>query len=160
MEPKKIKSVTVSPSICHEVVGLDIMIFICWRVNFKRAFSISFTLLNRFFSSFYLSAIRVASSACLRLLIILPEILIPDGASSSPAFLMMYSESKLNKQGDNVQLWHIPFPVWNQFIAPCPVLIVSSWPAYRFLSRQVRWSGLPTSLRIFHNPYEAHSQRL
>ena len=29
------------------------------------------------------------------------------------------------------------------------VLIVSSWPAYRFLRRQVRWSGIPISLRIF-----------
>ena len=26
LEPKKIKSVTVSPSICHEVMGLDLMI--------------------------------------------------------------------------------------------------------------------------------------
>ena len=26
LEPKKIKSVTVSPSICHEVLGLDLMI--------------------------------------------------------------------------------------------------------------------------------------
>ena len=25
---------------------------------------------------------------------------------------------------------------------------VTSWPAYRFLRRQVRWSGIPTSLRI------------
>ena len=28
---------------------------------------------------------------------------------------------------------------------------VSSWPAYRFLRRQVRWSGIPISLRIFHS---------
>ena len=28
LEPKKIKSVTVSPCICHEVMGLDAMIFI------------------------------------------------------------------------------------------------------------------------------------
>ena len=30
-------------------------------------------------------------------------ILIPTCASSSPAFLMMYSAQKLNKQGDNIQ---------------------------------------------------------
>ena len=41
--------------------------------------------------------------AYLRLLIFLPEILIPAFASSSPVFLMMYSASKLNKQGDNIQ---------------------------------------------------------
>ena len=28
LEPRKIKPVTVSPSICHEVMGLDAMIFI------------------------------------------------------------------------------------------------------------------------------------
>ena len=48
------------------------------------------------------SAIRVVSSAYVRLLIFLPVILIPVCASSSPAFLMMYSTYKLNKQGDNV----------------------------------------------------------
>ena len=30
-----------------------------------------------------------------------------------------------------------------------PVLTVSSWPSYRFLRRQGRWSGSPISLRIF-----------
>ena len=33
-----------------------------------------------------------------------PTILIPACASSSPAFLMMYSAYKLNKQSDNIQL--------------------------------------------------------
>ena len=27
----------------------------------------------------------------------------------------------------------------------------SSRPAYRFLKRQIRWSGIPTSFRIFHS---------
>ena len=62
---------------------------------------------------------------------------------------MMYSPYKLNKQGDNIQPWHTPFPVWNQSVVPCPVLTVASWPAYRFLRRQVRWSGIPISFRIF-----------
>ena len=39
----------------------------------------------------------------------------------------------LNKQGDNIQPWHTPFPIWNQSVFPCPVLTVASWPAYRFL---------------------------
>ena len=41
LEPKKIKSVTVfivSPSICHEVMGPDAMIFVFWLLNFKPAF--------------------------------------------------------------------------------------------------------------------------
>ena len=61
----------------------------------------------------------------------------------------MYSAYKLNEQGDNIQPWCIPFPIWNQSVVPCPVLTVASWPAYRFLKRQVRWSGIPISFRIF-----------
>ena len=86
-----------------------------------------------------------------RLLIFLPAVLIPACASSSLAFCMMYSAYKLNKQGDNIQPWHTPFPIWNQSIFPCLVLTVAYWPAYRFLRRQVRWSGIPISLRIFHS---------
>ena len=64
---------------------------------------------------------------------------------------MMYSTYKLNKHGDCKQPWHTPFPIWNQSVVPCLVLTVASWPAYRFLRRQVRWSGIPISLRIFHS---------
>ena len=28
----------------------------------------------------------------------------------------MYSAYKLNKQGDNIQPWHAPFPIWNQSV--------------------------------------------
>ena len=129
----KIKSATVFPSICHEVMGPDAMILVFWMLSFKPTFSLSsFTFIKRLFSSL-LSAIRVVSSAYLRLLIFLPAILIPAYASSSPVFLMMYSEYKLNKQGDNIQHWSTPFPIWNQSVVLCPVLIVASWPAYRFL---------------------------
>ena len=83
------------------------------------------------------------------LLIFLPAILIPACASSSPAFHMMCSAYKLNKQGDNIQPWCTPFPVWNQSFVPCLVLTVAFWPTYRFLRRQVRWSSVPISLRIF-----------
>ena len=44
LEPKKRKSdtvSTVSPSICHEVMGLDDMIFVFWIVSFKPTFSLS-----------------------------------------------------------------------------------------------------------------------
>ena len=44
-----------------------------------------------------LSAIRMVSSAYLRLLMFLPAILIPACASSSPAFLMMYSAATAAK---------------------------------------------------------------
>src|SRR5574337_613172 len=64
-------------------------------LSFKPTFSLSsFTFIKRLFSSSSFSAIRVVSSAYLRLLIFLPAILIPACASSSPAFLMTYSAYK------------------------------------------------------------------
>ena len=119
-------------------------------LSFKSTFSLSsFTFIKSLFSSFSLSAKRVVSSAYLRLLIYLPAILIPVCASSSPAFYMMYSAYKLNKQGDNIQPLRPPFLIWNQSVVACPVLTVAFWPAYRFLKRQVRWSNIPISFRIF-----------
>ena len=118
LEPPKIKSVTasiVSPSICHELMGPDAMILVFWMLNFKLNFSLSsFTFIKGLFSSSSLSAIRVVSSAYLRLLIFLLAILTPACASFSPAFLRMYSAYKLNKQGDDIQSWRPPFPIWNQ----------------------------------------------
>ena len=38
----------------------------------------------------------------------------------------MYSAYKLNKQGDNIQPCHTPFPIRNQSIVPCPVLTAAS----------------------------------
>ena len=97
--PPKIKSdtvSTVSPSICHEVMGPEAMIFIFWMLSFKPTFSLSsLTFIKRLFSSSSLSAIRVVSSAYLRLLVFLPIILIPAYGSSSPAWMysckLMYS---------------------------------------------------------------------
>ena len=97
----------------------------------------SFTFIKKLFTSSLLFAIRVASSAYLRLLIFLLTILIPAYASSSLAFHMMYSANKLNKQSDNIQPWCILFPIWNQSV-PCPVLTDASWPAYIFFTR---WSS-------------------
>ena len=60
LEPKKIKPATnstVSPSIYHEVMGLDAMILVFWMLSSKSTFSLSsFTLIKRLFSSPLLSA--------------------------------------------------------------------------------------------------------
>ena len=70
LEPKKIKSVTVStisPSICHEVMGLDAVIFIFRVLSFRPIFSLSsLTFIKSYLCSSLLSAIRVVSSAYLR----------------------------------------------------------------------------------------------
>ena len=90
-----------------------------WMLSFKPAFSLSsFTFIKRLFNSSSLSAITVVSSIYLRLLIFLPAVLIPACASSSLAFHMIYPAYKLNKQGDNIQPWCTPFPVWSHMDLP------------------------------------------
>ena len=95
LEPKKIKSVTVSiisPSICHEMMGPDAVILVFCILNFKPTFSFSsITFIKRLFSASSLSAIRMVSSAYLRLLIFLPAVLIPGCDSSTSAFWVVYS---------------------------------------------------------------------
>ena len=67
LEPRKIKSDTVSPYNSHEVMGEDDMILVFWMLSFKSTFSLSaFTFIKRPFSSSSLSPIRVVSSAYLR----------------------------------------------------------------------------------------------
>ena len=62
LEPKKRKYViasTFSPSICNEVMGPDVVMFIFWMLIFKPAFSLSnFTLIKSLFNSFSLSALE------------------------------------------------------------------------------------------------------
>ena len=119
------------------------------NVEFKPTFSLStFIFIKRLFSSSLLSAIRVMSSAYLRLLMFLLAVLIPAYVSSSLTFHMIYYAYKLNKQGDSIQPWCTPFSILNQSVVSCPVLTVASWPAYRFLRRQVRWADISISSRI------------
>ena len=148
LEPNKIRSLIVSiisPSICHEVLGTDAMILVFRTLSFKPVFHSPLWLSSR--GSFI--PLHFPPLAYLRLLVILPAILTPTCASSSPAFRMMYFAYKLNIQGDNIQLWHTPLPIWNQSIVPCPVLTVAFWPAYKFLRREVKWTWL-SCLTVCH----------
>ena len=152
-EPKNIKSATVStvsPSLCHEVMGLDAMIFVFWMLSFKPTFSLSsFTFIKRLLSFSSLSAIRVVWSVYQRLLIFLPAIMIPACASSGPVFLMMYSAYKLNKQGNNIQQYTSRIVLLlSQFEPVCCFLF--------FLDLHADFSGgrsgdIPISWRIFHS---------
>ena len=129
LEPKKIKSVTVTKHSVHRFPiylpwsdgkGCHGLSF--WMLIFKPAFSLSsFIFIKRLFSSSSLSAIRVVSFTYLRLLIFLVAVLIPACALSSLAFHMMYSEYNLNKQGDNTQ----PFGLGYLFFWRCFVWAAS-----------------------------------
>ena len=91
VEPKKRKChcFYFSPSICHEVMGPDAMIFFFRTLSFKPTFSLSsFTFIKRLFSFSSLSAVRVVSSAYLRLLKLLLAILI--SAKSTDTFSSLH----------------------------------------------------------------------
>ena len=149
-------------------MGPDAMILVFWMLSFKPTFSLSyFTFIKRFFSSSSRSAIRVVSSAYLRLLIFLQEILIPACASSSPVFLMMYSAYKLNQQGDNVQPWHTPFPIWNQAVgtaccSPWDCRVRHDWatklswnnPKTPCFRRNIFSSVIPDVTKMLCHPYD------
>ena len=130
---------------------MDAMIFIFLMTSFKSAFSLSyFTFIKKLFSYSSLSAIRVVSFAYLRLLTFFPAIFIPACASFSLAFHIRSSAYKLNKQGDNITA------LTHSFLNLEPVRCsmsssVTSWPAYRFHRRQIRWSCILISFRIFHS---------
>ena len=121
------------------------LFYYCWV---KPAFSFSsIILIKRLFRFSSLSVMRVVSFKYLRFLIFLLAILIPACDSSSLEFHMVYSAYKLNKQGDNIQHSHTPFPILNQSVVPRLGLTVISWPAHRFLVSQE--TGIPISWRTF-----------
>ena len=122
------------PSICHEVLGLNMMILVFLILSFKLALSLSsFTLIKRLFSSSLLSAIGVVLSTYLWLLMFLPPILIPACNSSSLAFLIMCPVYRLNKQGDSRQPCHTHFSILNQSVVAYRFLTIASYPHTDFL---------------------------
>ena len=100
---------------CHDLCFLNVEL----SANF---FTLLFHFHQELFRSSSLFAIRVVSLHIWGYWYFSRQSWIPACASSSPAFLMMYSACKLNKQGDNIQSWRTPFPILNQSIVPCPVL--------------------------------------
>ena len=138
---------------CHDLVF--------WMLSFKPSFSFSpFTFIKRLLSFSSLYSVRVVSFAYLRLLIFLLTILIPTCASPSPAFLMMYSTYKLNRQGDNIPTLKHFFPNFE------PVSCSMSSSNFCFLTHiQV---SQETGKVIWYSPFfknfpvccDPHSQRL
>ena len=120
---------------CHDLSFLNVEFWASCSLS-------SLAFIKRLFSSSSLSAIRVVSSAYLRLLIFSWQSWFQ--LMLHPVwFHIMYSPYKLNKQDDNIQPLRTPFPILNQSIDQCPILNVISWRAYRFLRRQVmRYSHL------------------
>ena len=107
LEPNKIKSVTVSivsPSILHEMMGLDAMDLSFLNVEFQASF---FTLLFHLYQEtlqFLFAFYHKDGVICLSEVIdISPSNLDSSLCFIQPAFHTMYSAYKLHKQGDNIQ---------------------------------------------------------
>ena len=142
-----------SPSTCHEMVGPDAMIFVFWMLSFKAGFH---------------PPLSPSSTGSL-----VPLHFLPSKSYHLPIWGCWYFSWQswfqlvlllvlvwhfvwctlhmLNKQVTIYKPWCTSFLILNQFVVPCSVLTVASCPAYRFLKRPVRWSGIPISLRIFHS---------
>jgi len=122
LESKKRKSVTVStfpPSICHEVMGPDTMTFFeCWVLS--QIFTLLFQSHQEALSSSLLSTTRLVSSVYPRLVLFLLTVLIPACDSCSSAFCVIYySAYKLNKQGDNMEIYSLDtflFQFWTSLL--------------------------------------------
>ena len=123
---------------CHD---LSFLIF-----SFKPALLLSsLTLIKSLFNSPLLSAIRVVLSEYLRLLVFLPPILITAATGWHAA------QDRVARLWG--QSWCEQAACWTCWILTQSVVPyrVASWPTYRFLRKQVRWSGIPISLRAFHS---------
>ena len=127
-------------------MGAIAMILVFSKLSFKPVFSLTtFKPISRG-SLVPLHFLPLEGFICIsKLFIFLPAILIPACDSPSLSFCMMYSAYKLNKQDDILDV--IPSKFWTSRLFH----VQFYWPAYRFLRRQVSWSGIPISLRIFHN---------
>ena len=109
---------------CHDITF--------WMLSFRPTFSLSFF-------TFFKRLFRVVVTCIYEIVNISPN-----NFDSSLWFIQPSIHSLCN-----IQPWRTPFPIWNQSIALRPVLTVASCPAYKFLRRRVRWSGIPISWRIF-----------
>ena len=96
-----------SPPICNEVMGPDAVILVFCMPSFKPGFSLSFfTLIKRPFSSSSVYCHKGGIIYLSQVIDISPGNLDSSLCFIQPAFHMMYSAYKLNKQGDNLQPWH------------------------------------------------------
>ena len=99
--------------IFDEVMGPDAMIFVYGLLSFKPAFLLSsFNLIKRVLIPLHFLPLEWCHLHIILLMFLL-AILIPVCDLSSPAFFMIYSAYNLNKQGENIQPCHTPFPILN-----------------------------------------------
>ena len=127
-----------SLQIFHEVMEPDVMILIFLMLNFKPVFFFTHIFFHPHQYALYsslLSAIRVVPSAYLRFWYISHKF--PSCELPSLIFCRMYPSYHVKEQVDNIQPWHTPYPIWNQFTLSHPFLTIASWLAYK-VSQEMR----------------------
>ena len=133
-------------------MGEDAMILVFWMLGFKSDFSLCyFSFIKGLFSSSFLSAIGVVSCAYLRLLIFLLAVfwfqleLHPawyfTWCTLHISYISRWQYTASTNSFTNFEPVHCSMSSSNYY----------SWPTYRFLRRQVKWSRIPISLRIVHS---------
>ena len=139
LEPKKRKSViasTFSPSVFHEVMGLDAWtsFFECWVLSQLFHFPLSPSS-RGFLAPLYFLPLEWYHLHIWGCWYFSQQSWFQFVSHPAKTFCMKYSAWKLNKQGDDIQSCPTPFLVLNHSVVPWLVLSVASWHAYRFLRR-------------------------
>ena len=129
-------------------MGPDAMILPFWTLNFKPTFSLSFFTLKMLFSSSSFLSFRVVTSAYLRLDIS------PGNLDSSLWFSQAFISHDVLCIDIKLARWQYTALMYSfPNLEPVCCSMSSSnccflTCCYRFLRRQVRWSGIPISWRI------------
>ena len=82
---------------------------------------------------------------------IIPPLPFPQNSKVCSLHLCLFCCLTYRGHGYHLSKFQIYVLIYCIGVFLCPVLTVASWPAYRFLKRQVRWSGIHISFRIFHS---------
>ena len=137
------------PSISHEVMGPDAMIFVFWALSqlFRSPLSLS--------SRGFLAPLHFLDKGGV---ICISEVIdiSPGSLDSSLCFFQPSISHDVLCIQVKIAGWQYTALVYSfSYLEPVCCSMSSSnccsWPAYRFLKRQVRWSGIPISFRIFHS---------
>ena len=141
-------------------MGPDAMISVFWMLSFKPTFSLSsFTFIKKLFSSSSLSAIRVLSSAYLRLLIFLPAIL----NSNYYAFLLTLTSRNQDRRGNKGKRIKPHFCWAGSFPCPLPTTPLSPPPQHSLSiksnTKGASWSNGGWDRRAGEGTWHIHKWR-
>ena len=132
--------------------GTEAIIFVFWMLSLKPKFSLSsFTFIKRRFNFSSLSARRVLSFAYHHVIDSSPGNLDSSLCFFQPSLSHDVLSILVIQAWGQYRALTYSFPYLEPVCCSMSSSNFASWPEYRFLKRQVRWSGIPISFRIFHS---------